>query len=149
MSEQNTASISNIRFDPTGTAKIDLVNPRNGIELKDKSGNVAYIEIVGPDSPEAKKHEKRVTNHRLDLQAKMKGKGKIDADLVEDEKIRKLVDITKGGYLVDFGGNPIPFEWTRANIEALYRDPGLGWIREQVEDGHEDRTRFSPASPTT
>ena len=126
-------------------ARMVIVHPltREPMLLPDKSE--AFIDLYSGDSLVAQKHNRAVQQRRLD----MRRSSKITAQEIETETIELLAALTAGWRLVDLGGNPLDVPFTEQDARDLYAEPGLAWLREQVNVFAADRANFSKASSTS
>lgn len=123
-------------------SRMIVVHPVSRQPLRDKDGNEAHIELFSGDSEHARKHQRTVTRRRL----AMRGRGKLSAEELEAEAIELLAALTTGWVLLDFDGNAIDVAYSQDNARELYGDPGMSWLREQVDEFVADRGNFSKAS---
>jgi hypothetical protein len=106
------------------------------------------IELAGPEHP----HRKRETfNKQRRLRQDLAKSGKVQFDDSEEEDAEKadcLATYTLGwrGMLND-AGQAEPF--SREAALAVYRDPELRWLRDQVSVAFDERERFVKRSATS
>jgi hypothetical protein len=113
--------------------------------MRDKEGNLAYIDHYAADSEIARKHQRAIQRRRL----AMRGRMKITPEELESEAIDILVALTVGWHLVDLKGDVIDIEFKQENVRDLYSDSSISWLREQIDESTADRGNFSQGSSTT
>lgn len=125
--------------------RMTIVHPGTRQPLRDEKGNEAFIDLHSGDSDVARKHGRAVANRRLG----MRGRVKLTAQELEADAAELLSALTAGWLLLDLTGQPIEVEFSRENARELFTEPGLAWLREQVDEFVADRGNFSKASPKT
>jgi hypothetical protein len=119
---------------------VEIEHPENGETITDADGKPFYVEVVGEDSPDVRKIDRK----HADKRAEKMRKGNIDAalrqDALESDRVERLTVATRGWYLPPMNGESLPF--TVPNARRVYGDDGFAWITEQVEKAMRDRTRF-------
>jgi hypothetical protein len=121
-------------------ARLFLNHPITLKPLVDKDGNPAWIDLLSNESTSAQRHERVVTDHRLD--ARSRGK-KISAAEIEADNVDRVVVLTVAWSLVWLDGTPaVDAPFTAENAREIYGLPGLQWIREQVEAWVGTRANF-------
>ncbi len=135
----------------TEARRMPILHPATRDPMFDENGDPAYIDLMSADSAEAKKHERVVTQRRLDIAAAKRGRGvsiKPQAAQIEAETIVLYVTLTKGWHLADLDGKVIDLPLTTENAHDLYVDNAVAWLVEQVDAFVFDRANFTPASST-
>lgn len=99
------------------------------------------FEIAGPEHPERKRIAFAQSRKALKRYEKTGRIEMPDPEEAEALKHENLSAYTLGwsGY-VDDDGKPVPF--SKEAARALYADPAMGWIVEQLEAALGDRERF-------
>lgn len=135
-----------------GGAKISITHPRTGLA----TGIV--ISVLGSDSEAYRNLLRKQQNRRLEAAAKNRGMRKgstVTAEALEEESLDLLIACTVGWETVekDAKGADVSRpeiemdegEWlpcTPENARRVYADPGLAWLREQVDAEIADRSNF-------
>lgn len=129
------------------------------LHLKDSAENLLFAEVgakkeqvpvevvvFGPGSKEFQQAQAKV-NSRAVRRLQRRGKFEQSADEKLAEQADYLADITQGWRNIDnaeFGDKT-----GRALSVAIYSDPSIGFIADQVAEHVKDWGNFSPASSTT
>ena len=124
-----------------GSADIALKHPVSGASLG------ATITVAGPEHPARKAIE---FARQRKLRAAIAKSGKLEVtDPADDELdvIDKLAACTLGWSGITDAGAELPY--SRDAAARLYAREGLGWLREQVLAGLNERERFITACATT
>lgn len=119
-----------------------IVHPFTGQPLRAPDGTEAYIDLYSGDSEIARRHSRTVQQRRID----MRRGGKVTVEEIEAETVELLAALTAGWMLVGLDGQPIEIPYSEQNARDLYAEPGLAWLREQVNAFAGDRANFSRAS---
>lgn len=106
------------------------------LPIKDADGNATGVifQLAGPTHP-ARKAVEQARSRRVIQEANLAGRIVLpDPAAAEAERPKELAAQTLGwsGY-VDENGTPVPF--TSATAQALYAEPELAWLVDQVEAG--------------
>lgn len=114
------------------------------LEIKDEQGNPTGVifTLAGPNHP-ARKAVQMAANRKLIAQANKTGKVQLpDPEDVEKDKVKNLVSFTLGwtGYGGDDG---LDVPYTRETATALYSDPEMMWLADQVEAALGEKDRFT------
>lgn len=121
-------------------AFIELEHPVTGEPLVDAEGTPYGVDVLGEDSPEVRKVERK----QADRRAEKLRRGNIDAslkqDALEQDRIERLTVATRGWYLPPLDGETLAC--TPVNVKRVYGSEDLAWIADQVERGMRDRARF-------
>jgi hypothetical protein len=111
------------------TATIHIEHPAQGpLYQDDKRVKPVTIEVYSPGSDQAVKYNREVMKL---VSGKMGKKGKlsnISPEEMEDMEIKRLVAMTASVNGIEYKGDKI----TPLNIDVIYSDNNLGWIKEQV-----------------
>lgn len=112
------------------TAKCELRHPVSNELIKDKEGNVAWIELYPRDSMLGRKIERKLIDKRLKSKA-----GQITTSTMEDSAVEMLIALTKDWYLVKADGNPAEYECTDEMKRKFYssEEDAPRWVRNQVD----------------
>jgi hypothetical protein len=116
------------------TTILTLTDPETGGKLVDDKGEVANIELYGKAS---KQYRDALANLARKTQIR-KNKAQSFETNVEDN-VEILVAISKTSNLTLADGTPVT---TPAAFKSLYSEPGLFWIKDQVQDTLEDTAAF-------
>lgn len=144
------SKFGSLAVDTSQTSRMIIINPRTELPVKDKAGKEAYIEMLGPDSEQARKLD-RERGQALGRKLRT-GRGTQaldDEDPIEDQ-IAKLAAVTTGWYLVDpNSGAPIDVPFSQANAVEFYSDPAMGWLRRAAFVHHNTVANFMQGSSKT
>jgi hypothetical protein len=112
------------------TAEVHLEHPKLG-KLYDDKGKAVVITVYGPSSDKFQELKRRDNVRVREIMRKRGSKFGI-SDLLEDDsdesKVDRLALLTVSISGLTENGKPV------TDAKALYSNPGLGWIRQQVED---------------
>lgn len=119
------------------------------VQIKDPDGNPTGVvfELAGPEHPE----RKRITfAQSRKAMSRYQKTGKLDLpdpEEADDQKRENLAAYTLGwkGYVGD-DGQPVPF--SKAAALALYTDPEMAWLVDQLETALGDKELFIKRSAT-
>ena len=131
------------KFDTSKTAddgvKMQLRDPKDeSVVIEGMS-----ITVAGLDSARYREAERKQTDFRLE-QSRVAGRpGKMTTAGIEADRINLLVACTIAWEGFDLDGKPL--ECTPENARKVYSNPGLRWIREQVDRFVGDRANFLKA----
>lgn len=114
------------------------------LPIKDTDGNPTGVTftLAGPTHP-VRKAQQMAKNRQLIQQANKNGRVMLpDPQDTEAIKPKDLAQLTLGwaGY-VDDNGQPVAY--SPAAAEALYADPDMLWLVEQVEEGLGNKQLFT------
>lgn len=126
------------------TATIEINDPRTGEPLLGEGGKPCSVTVYGPGSKPFAAAQSAASNRAM---KRLRSKGKIETTPEEDAatKASFLTAITQsfnGFTYGDMENGPDAFR-------ALYMDPALGWLTEQVNIGAGDWSVFSKAAPSS
>lgn len=116
------------------TTILTLTDPETGGKMVDDKGEVATIELYGKASKQYRDALASLARKAL----VRKNKPQSFETNVEDN-VEILVSISKTSNLSLGDGTPVT---TPATFKALYSEPGLFWIKDQVQDTLEDTAAF-------
>lgn len=110
--------------------RVELYHPETGAPLVDETGEQAYIEIEGYNSPAG---EKLTRQAKLKMQQQARGGRQnrdIDLDKAREENADALAHLTKSWFLVNAktGAAITDFECNYSNAKALYASKDRAWI---------------------
>lgn len=120
---------------------IELRGPDDAALFND-DGSPMTLTVLGADSDVAQKARNANQNRRLAQGPRVK----ITAEGLEADAAGYLAKLTVG-WNITMGGTKPPF--TPDAAAALYRNPRMAFIREQVDAAIADRANFMKASPAT
>ena len=114
------------------------------VEIKDEQGNPTGVvfTLAGPNHP-VRKAVQMALNRKMIAHANKTGKVQLpDPEDAEKDRVKNLVSFTLGwtGY-GDDAGLEIPF--SQATAQALYADPEMMWLADQVEAALGEKHRFT------
>jgi hypothetical protein len=117
------------------SAKIEIKDPADGAPLG------VLIEIAGPEHPERKRIAFATSRKALKRYEKTGRIEMPDPEEAEATKHENLAAYTLGweGY-ADDAGKPVAF--SKEAALALYRDPEMGWLVEQLESAIGEKDLF-------
>jgi len=130
------------------TSFLHLKAPDGTLLVED--GKPVGIDLYGPGSPEYAVVEERQSARAVKRMADNDNKvAHVPVDERRVEAAQDLASLTAGFRGIELDGpDGTPLVGT-ALFEAVYREPGLGWIKEQVVRHVGDWGKFKPASPTS
>lgn len=111
------------------TADVVLRHPATREALKDDDGKPCVITVHGPATDEAVALQRKA-RQRLMKRIGPKGLQPMTGEEAEEAEIERLVAMTAKVSGLKMNGDPV----TKKNIDAVYRDPKYGWLREQVAE---------------
>lgn len=130
------------------TAFLHLKGP-DGSFLYDQGEQVG-IDLYGPGSPQYARIEERQSARAIKRMQDNDNKiSHVPIQQRRTEAAEDLAELTAGVRLIehdDAAGNPLSGS---ALVIALYSDPALGWIKEQVVRFVGDWGKFTPGSATS
>jgi hypothetical protein len=129
------------KFAVSPTTDVHLKNPATDMPLydgADEKGNPdtskpIVIQIFGPGSKEYREAGSIATNKQI-----KRGKKGLTAQVINEDRIGILVACTFGFKNFNYGGGA----FSPDTVRALYTDPEMGWVREQVEEQMGDFGNF-------
>lgn len=124
------------------TAVIEINDPRTGEPLMGDEGKPCSVTVFGPGSKPFAAAQSAASNRSM---KRLRSKGKLETTPEEDAaaKASFLTAITQSFNGFTYGG----MENGPDAFRALYLDPSLGWLTEQVNAGAGDWSVFSKAAP--
>jgi hypothetical protein len=126
-------------------SRMVVVHPVTQQPLRSKDGTEAYISLYSGDSAVAQRHSRAIQQRRID----MRRGAKLSVQEIEAETVDLLAALTVEWCLVGLDGEPLDVPFSEPNARELYSEPGLAWLREQVNVFVADRANFSKASSTS
>ena len=123
-------------------ARMFIVHPITRQKLVDEKGNPAYIDLFSTDSSEARRHDREAYRRRSNIPQGIK----LTAEEIEAETASTLAALTVGWHLVGQDGVAVDVPLSPENARELYSEPGLSWLREQVDFFVRGRANFTNAS---
>lgn len=117
------------------------------VQIKDEEGNKTGVifTLAGPNHT-VRRNAQLALNRKMIAQANKTGKVELpDPEEAEKDRMKNLANATLAwtGY-VDEGGQPVPFS-TDAAL-ALYQDPAMLWLVDQVDSALGEKTNFTKRS---
>jgi hypothetical protein len=131
------------------TAFLHLKGP-DGTFLYETDKTPVGIDLFGPGSPEFARIEERQSARTIKRMQDNDNKlAHVPVEQRRTESAEDLADLTAGFRNIDHDGADATPLAGRALHVAVYSDPALGWIKEQVVKFVGDWGKFTPASPTS
>lgn len=125
-----------------------VLHPEERTPLKTADGTVLTITLLGRDS-DAFIRAERAAKSKAFEQVTKKGKfNPAESDQQTAETLAACTTAWSGipvAWLTEGGEDESPAEFSRANAVALYTNPGLRWLKEQVDEFVGDRANFLQA----
>ncbi len=119
---------------------VELEHPSTGKPLLDENKESYFIEVLGEDSPEVRKVERKQADRKTERMSRGKLAAALSQDQLEEERIERLTVATLRWKLPPLNGETL--EFTAKNARTVYGEDEWAWIPEQVEKAMKDRTRF-------
>ena len=117
------------------TTKVHLTDPSTDEKLFDEAGNAVSVEIYGKASKAYRQALSVLSRKSL----QRKGKQQSFETNVEDN-IDLLVTISKAAHNFEMDGAPVN---SPEAFKALYNNPNLFWIKDQVQAALDDNANFT------
>jgi hypothetical protein len=120
-----------LNLEAPDTIDIHIVHPEIGsLYADDERTQSVVITVHSPGSEVALEFDRKQQKAMSQIIAKkgLKGIYKIPFEEQEENNLNRLVALTAGVRNMEFNGNPVIPE----NIREIYKNPKLGWIRNQV-----------------
>ena len=124
-----SSKFSGLALATESTARMPIINPMTAQPIRDADGNDAYIEIAYAQCAVGAAHDRAVIDKRMRIMA---SGGRYSQEMVDADANEKLAKLTRGWRLIGLDGQAIPIDCSEANARELYREPTLGWVRDQV-----------------
>jgi hypothetical protein len=126
------------------TFDVEINDPKTGEPLLADDGKLCTVTVYGPGSKPFAAARSAASNRSM---KRLRAKGKIDTTAEEDAASTAtfLTAITQSFNGFDYKG----MENGPEAFRALYLDPGLGWLTEQVNLAAGDWANFSQAAPSS
>lgn len=116
-------------FEAPETATIHIEHPKLGkLYSDDARKKPVTIDVYGPASDVAVKFARDVMKRVSERMGKRGRNSSLSPEEIEDMAINRLVAHTAKVDGIEFNDEAV----TLKNIEAFYRNPSFGWVREQV-----------------
>jgi len=120
-----------VNLEAPDTIDIHIVHPEIGSLYADEERTQpAIITVHSPGSEVALEFDRKQQKAMSKVIAKkgIQGIYKIPFEEQEEKNLNRLVALTADVKNMEFGGNPV----TPENIREIYKNPKLGWVRNQV-----------------
>ena len=120
-----------LNLEAPDTIDIHIVHPEVGSLYADEERTQpVVITVHSPGSEVALEFDRKQQKAMSKVIAKkgIKGIYKIPFEEQEENNLNRLVALTADVKNMEFGGNPV----TPENIREIYKNPKLGWVRNQV-----------------
>lgn len=146
MAKETASKFAGLAADIQTPIRIELVNPATDEKVTEKGNpdNVAWIEILSPDSDVARQFRRE---QQLKRQARRNPEKPLSPAEVEEANIAFYVALTTGWNLITLDGAKMPVEFSKANAKEFYAMPEVAWVRRQVDRAAGEEGRFMKASP--
>lgn len=119
------------------TARIDVYHPVTGEALTDDQGQPMWVEVYGADSARYRKIDQQINDRNLQKALRSGGRNAVSTEQLVAQEWERLTHCISAWHIV-VGGEVPPCE--PARIREVFES--LPWLREQVEAGMKDRSRF-------
>lgn len=119
------------------TAQIEIYHPETGETLTDDDGQPMWVEVYGVDSPRYREIDQRITDRNLKKAFRGGRNNAVTADQLVAQEWERLTHCVKAWHIV-FSGEVPACEPGR--VREVFE--AVPWLREQVESGMKDRSRF-------
>jgi len=106
------------------------------------------VELYGPGSDQYAAVEKRISDRNIERMLKGKKKAQISAESAKADRLEKLIGCTKA-FSPNFRYTPAGDAQGDAFHRAVYSDPRIGFIADQVLAHIGDWANFTPSSATS
>lgn len=118
--------------------EIQLRNPVTGELLfaDEEKTQPVTISLYGSASKQYRNAVADMQNRALKRQAK---KEKPSAEVMREEGIRLLLAVSASTKNLSYNGNPVV---TEDDFRAVYSDPALSWVKDQVDEALADASNF-------
>lgn len=135
------ANLASNDYCPDDAFPVELRGP-DGAQLFNDDGSPMTISVLGADSEIAIKSRNASSNRRIQQGARVK----ITAESINGDANSYLAKLTAGWNITMGGGKP---EFSYDAVLALYANPKLLFIKEQVDAAISERSNFLKGSPTS
>ena len=123
-----------------------LEHPATGKPLIDDKKEPYFVEVLGEDSPEVRRIDRRHADNKTERMSRGKLTSALSQDRLEEERVERLTVATLRWKLPPLNGETL--EFNEKNARTVYGDDEWAWIPEQVEKAMRDRTRFFSTGST-
>lgn len=131
-------------------AVLTLLHPVDRTPLKQADGSVLTITLLGRDSDEFIKAERRARKAARESILKRMPYSPADEDRQANIGLAACTLAWNGiptAWLTEGGVDETPAPFTPDNAAQLYGNPGVGWLRDQVDEFITERANFLKAAP--
>jgi hypothetical protein len=122
-----------LKIEVPETATIHIEHPTMGKLYKDDQRTMpCTIEVYGPASQQAIDQRRKATKRMSERLGKkgLKSLSSLPPEEIEDMEVERLTAMTASVSNIEMGAVVV----TGENVDRLYRNPKLGWIRDQVAE---------------
>jgi hypothetical protein len=139
---------ASLLLDVDKPGRMAIRHPATGEPMTNSALEAAYVDVYSSDSEIARKHQRAIGQRRFE-EAQRRRKRGAKYEEFEEANIDFLVALTAGWRLVGLDGGDLDVPFNKDAARELYSEPGMTWLRDQVEEFAGDRANFSKASPTS
>lgn len=146
LADLNTAAAAN------RGAVMTVLHPVDRVPLKQADGSLITMRLLGRDSDEFIAGERRARKAIREAITKRQPYSPADEDRMADAALAAATVEWSGipaGWLEPSGTDETPAHFSTENAAKLYANPGVRWLRDQVDEFIGDRANFTKASPAT
>lgn len=131
---------------PAEVFRVEIIYPATDKPLRDKDGNVCWIDVVSSDGPAGRAFDKEERAAAFRRARRSRSNTDDGADQLE-VNIAKCAALTKSWYLVDpETKEKLDVPCTVENAKELYAAPGMNWLFVQPFTAAHDAANFIPSS---
>lgn len=132
-------------------AVMNVLHPNDRTPLKQADGSEITITLLGRDSDEFIKADRAARKAIREALVRRTPYAPADEDRAADQTLAACTVAWSGipaGWLEPGGTSEEPAPFSAENAAKLYGNPGVRWLREQVDEFIAARANFMKASPT-
>jgi hypothetical protein len=132
------------------TAKMTIYHPIKRKPLIEagadpETAEPAWIELYSLDSQVARNHEHDAQQRLIDVRRQLQSRGSFTPEELEENAVELLAALTKDWRLLSLDVKPPAYDFpcTLENRKEFYRQPGVRWLREQIDAFLTNRANFA------
>lgn len=134
-------ALSALEADIEKPSRMPIIDGRTDKPFVDKDGKEAYLDILAPDSEQARRVD--LARNRQTMRRLRSGRNRIaDDENYIEEQVEKIAAVTVGWYLVSPSGNPVDLPWSPDTAKKLFGNPKMGWLLRQAVVWHNNEANF-------